>query len=46
MYVLANLYPTSYQPLVMDAETVSEGMEFNDSDAAGRRRRLLGLVTL
>jgi hypothetical protein len=29
MYILANLYPTSCQPLVMDAETVSEGMEFN-----------------
>jgi hypothetical protein len=26
--VLANLYPSSYRPLVMDAEAVSEGVEF------------------
>jgi hypothetical protein len=29
MYILTKLYPTSYQHLVMDAETASEGMEFN-----------------
>jgi hypothetical protein len=29
MYIIANLYPSSYWPLVMDVEAVSEGIEFN-----------------